>query len=82
MTVSPRLSPPVRAHKSRLRHLQYIAVTAGSIVIAAAPAIWIDPDFRRFLSDHPGVAGYLLPAAGVVVALFHAGRDQRNKRRR
>ena len=45
------------------------------IVVAAAPAVAIDPAVRSFITHHPGVAAYLPPAAGIFFAVYRAWRD-------
>lgn len=61
-----------------MTHLARTLKIVVLIVAAAVPAIAVDPAVRSFVTNHPGAAAYLPPAAGVFWALYRAWRDVTN----
>lgn len=60
-----------------MKHLGRWLLGAGSIAVAAAPAIVADPSFAHYVATHPWAAAYLPLVTGVVVAVAHAVKDRK-----
>jgi hypothetical protein len=55
-----------------VKHLLHLVKGALVVVIAAVPAIVVDPSVAHYVAAHPIVAGYLPIAAGVIRAIVKA----------